>query len=44
MAETWKYIPILKWKQGERIALRNLTPLQWNEMTPLLELLPIIAR
>jgi len=43
MATTWKYMPILKWKQGERIALRNLTTLQWNDMTPLLELLPIIA-
>lgn len=43
MATTWKYMPVLKWKQGERIALRNLTPLQWNDVTPLLELLPIIA-
>ncbi|TFZ02988.1 hypothetical protein EZ313_17345 [Ramlibacter henchirensis] len=43
MATTWKYMPILKWKQGERIALKNLTPVQWEHIVPLLELLPIIA-
>lgn len=39
----WKYLPILKWKQGERIALRNLTNAQWEGVTPLIELLPISA-
>jgi len=39
----WKYLPILKWKQGERIALRNLTRDQWKGVTPLIELLPIAA-
>ena len=40
---SWKYLPILKWKQGERIALRNLTVDQWEEVVPLFELLPIGA-
>jgi hypothetical protein len=39
----WKYLPILKWKQGERIALRNLTGAQWDQVVPLIELLPIDA-
>lgn len=39
----WKYLPILKWKQGERIALRNLKDDQWNGVTPLIELQPISA-
>jgi hypothetical protein len=39
----WKYLPILKWKQGERIALRNLKGNQWDGITPLIELLPISA-
>lgn len=43
MATTWKYMPILKWKQGERIALKNLSAAQWSGVVPLLELLPIIA-
>jgi hypothetical protein len=43
VATAWKYLPILKWKQGERIALRNLTETQWNGVVPLVELLPIVA-
>ena len=39
----WEYLPILKWKQGERIALRNLKGDQWDGITPLIELLPISA-
>jgi hypothetical protein len=38
---TWKYLPILKWKQGERIALRELKNPQWEGMAPLIELQPI---
>ena len=34
----WKYLPILKWKQGERIALRKLSSSQWASLTPLIEL------
>ncbi len=39
----WKYLPILKWKQGERIALRNLKGDQWDGVVPLIELQPISA-
>lgn len=39
----WKYLPILKWKQGERIALRNLKGDQWDGVIPLIELQPISA-
>lgn len=39
----WKYLPILKWKQGERIALRNLTSGQWRGVIPLIEPQPIAA-
>jgi hypothetical protein len=39
----WKYLPILKWKQGERIALRNLKGDQWDGVVPLIELQPITA-
>lgn len=38
MATGWRYLPILKWKQGERIALRELTPAQWQGIVPVLEL------
>jgi hypothetical protein len=38
---SWKYLPILKWKQGERIALRNLKPVQWDQVVPIIELQPI---
>lgn len=43
MATEWKYLPILKWKQGEQLALRNLTETQWSGVVPLLELQPIQA-
>lgn len=43
MATAWKYLPILKWKQGERIALRELGATQWNGVLPLLELPAIDA-
>lgn len=43
MTTSWKYMPILKWKQGERIALKNLTPIQWKGVVPLLELPPVLA-
>jgi len=43
MATQWKYMPVLKWKQGERIALKNLTAAQAHELIPLIELLPISA-
>lgn len=32
------YIPILKWKRAEQNSLKNLTDLQKNEVTPLVEL------
>lgn len=41
MKTDWTYLPILKWKQGERIALRELTVQQWEPIVPLLELPPI---
>jgi hypothetical protein len=34
----WTYLPILKWKQGERIALRELRKEQWLGLVPLIEL------
>ncbi|PZQ77795.1 MAG: hypothetical protein DI563_02625 [Variovorax paradoxus] len=37
----WKYLPILKWKQGERIAVRQLEPAHWTGVVPLVELLAI---
>jgi hypothetical protein len=43
MVIAWKYMPILKWKQGEQIALRGLTVAQWEPVVPLLELLAIRA-
>lgn len=41
MASIWKYLPILKWKQGERIALSKLTGAQWSGIAPLVEILPV---
>lgn len=38
---TWKYMPILKWKKGEQLALRYLSPQQRAGMMPLIELQPI---
>ncbi len=37
MSTSWKYMPILKWKRGERDALRYLTEAQWNGVVPLAE-------
>lgn len=39
----WNYMPILKWKQGEQLALRNLSPTQREKTLPLIELQPIDA-
>ncbi len=43
MAAKWRYLPILKWKQGERLALKHLTPGQWSGVVPLIELPAIDA-
>ncbi len=45
MSIDWRYMPILKWKQGEQLALRNLTEDQWQRLRlmPLIELQPIDA-
>lgn len=32
------YVPVLKWKQGERTALENLDPLNKSRLTPLIEI------
>lgn len=37
---TFCYMPILKWKQGEQITLRELDSADQSKMQPLLELLP----
>lgn len=34
------YVPILRWKQAERLALRNLRPKDRGRMTPLVEITP----
>jgi len=34
------YVPILRWKRGERIALENLRAQHRRKMTPLLEVVP----
>lgn len=41
MTTNWRYLPILKWKQGEQIALRSLKPAQWAGVVPLIELLQV---
>jgi hypothetical protein len=43
MLSQWRYMPILKWKRGERDALRYLTAAQWDGVMPLIELLAIGA-
>lgn len=43
MAREWRYMPILKWKQGEQLALRNLSSGQWKGISPLVELAAIDA-
>lgn len=35
------YVPILRWKGGERAALQKLDPVDKAKMTPLLELIPV---
>lgn len=41
MAISWLYMPVLKWKRGERDALRYLSDDQWQGVTPMLELQPV---
>lgn len=41
MFDHYHYIPILKWKRGERIALKNLSQEQMESITPLFEIQPI---
>jgi len=43
MATNWIYMPILKWKQGERMAVKNLTAHQCQDIVVMLELLAIDA-
>jgi hypothetical protein len=38
MTTNWAYMPILKWKRGERAALSKLDTAQWEGIVPLLEL------
>lgn len=40
MTTAWKYLPILKWKQGERIALREMFDEHWEATVPLIEVMP----
>ncbi|MEX1000186.1 MAG: beta family protein [Thermodesulfobacteriota bacterium] len=35
-----QYVPILRWKKGEKIALRELYPHQKSHITPLIEFMP----
>lgn len=35
-----KYVPVLRWKQAERIAIRELYPQDKNVITPLIEFVP----
>ena len=43
MATNWRYLPILKWKQGERIALEHLLSTQWESIVPLIEPMSVAA-
>lgn len=36
------YVPLLRWKRAERVALRALTPQTSGQITPLLELVPSV--
>ena len=38
------YVPILRWKQAERYALRNLRDEDRDRITPLIELTPTIFK
>lgn len=40
MFDTNRYVPILRWKRGEKIALRHLQPVDKVIVTPLIELVP----
>ena len=40
MSDTSRYVPILRWKRGEKIALRHLQPADRAIVTPLIELVP----
>ncbi len=44
MSKPNKYLPILKWKQGEQVALRNLTSDVKSNILPLLEVVGVSAR
>ena len=35
------YVPVLRWKQSEWLALRELTDVQRKEITPLIEIVPV---
>lgn len=35
------YVPILKWKRGERVALEKLDPHSKGSLTPLIEIVPV---
>lgn len=35
------YVPVLRWKQSEWLALRELTDVQKKEVTPLIEIVPV---
>ncbi len=38
MSVDWKYLPVLKWKRGERAAMQKLTVAQRDRVVPLAEL------
>ncbi len=35
------YVPVLRWKQSEWLALRELKDVQRKEITPLIEIVPV---
>ncbi len=43
MQTEWRYLPIIKWKRGEKDALRFLTDQHWDGVVPLIEFQPISA-
>src|SRR5438874_5943150 len=44
MINEMKYVPILRWKQAERLALRALNEEDRTRVTPLIELIPTIFK
>ena len=36
------YVPVLRWKRAERVALRELMPQTQRPVTPLIELVPSV--